>query len=125
MWLPWYTAKSGRMGGVKRKPPHEGNEQHTRQLKRARSSNRAAETSELVPLETLRWSKVSIPKLDDAEGFFELEEISDVEVVKDGSGALRYRVCPLVYCKNEYAEKSSKHRKRIPKTCHEVDQPRT
>lgn len=35
----------------------------------------------------LRWTEVALPnRLEDAEGFFGLEEIEDVEVVKDSSG---------------------------------------
>lgn len=35
-------------------------------------------------LDTLPWNKVALPdRLDDAEGFFGLEELSDVEIVRD------------------------------------------
>ena len=42
----------------------------------------------------LPWSEVSIPdNLDDAEGFFGLEELSDVEIAKDErTGQVEYRV---------------------------------
>ena len=46
------------------------------------------------PLDELAWKTVALPdRLDDAEGFFGLEEIEDVEVVKDEkNGRIEYRV---------------------------------
>lgn len=48
----------------------------------------------LVTLEALPWNQVNLPdRLEDAEGFFGLEEISDVEVVRDENlGRVEYRV---------------------------------
>lgn len=45
-------------------------------------------------LETLPWTQVPIPdRFEDAEGFFGLEEIEDVEIVRDEKlGRLEYRV---------------------------------
>ncbi|KAI4167505.1 MAG: hypothetical protein LQ348_007648 [Seirophora lacunosa] len=50
--------------------------------------------AESVTLEALPWSQVNLPdRLDDAEGFFGLEEISDVEVVRDEKlGRVEYRL---------------------------------
>ncbi len=51
-----------------------------------------------VSLDTLPWQEVAFPEsgFEDAEGFFGLEEISDVEVVKDQKlGKVEYRVCQL------------------------------
>ncbi|KAI4086746.1 MAG: hypothetical protein LQ344_007315 [Seirophora lacunosa] len=50
--------------------------------------------AESVTLEALPWSQVNIPdRLDDAEGFFGLEEISDVEIVRDEKlGRVEYRL---------------------------------
>lgn len=47
-----------------------------------------------VGLDALPWSEARLPdRLDDAEGFLGLEEVSDVEVVKDQqNGRLEYRV---------------------------------
>jgi ATP-dependent RNA helicase DDX24/MAK5 len=49
---------------------------------------------ETTTLDALPWNEVSLPgRFDDAEGFFGLEEISDVEVVKGTkTGKLEYRV---------------------------------
>ena len=47
-----------------------------------------------VALDSLPWSLVPLPdRLDDAEGFFGLEEISDVEVSRNAMmGTIEYRV---------------------------------
>ncbi|MCJ1444536.1 MAG: ATP-dependent RNA helicase [Stictis urceolatum] len=47
-----------------------------------------------IPLEKLDWKEVALPeRLEDAEGFFGLEEIDDVEIHKDeATGAIQYRV---------------------------------
>ena len=45
-------------------------------------------------LDSLRWKQVTLPdRLEDAEGFFGLEEIEDVDVVRDTqSGKVEFRV---------------------------------
>ena len=51
-----------------------------------------------VSLDSLPWQEVAFPEsgFEDAEGFFGLEEISDVEVVKDIKlGKVEYRVSQL------------------------------
>ncbi|KAL8932566.1 MAG: hypothetical protein Q9211_006243, partial [Gyalolechia sp. 1 TL-2023] len=52
------------------------------------------ESKTSVGLDALPWSEARLPdRLDDAEGFFGLEEVSDVEVVKDQQlGRLEYRL---------------------------------
>ena len=42
--------------------------------------------------QNLPWNEVPVDRLDDAEGFFGLEEISDVEVLRDSAGKIEYRV---------------------------------
>lgn len=48
----------------------------------------------VTSLETLPWTQVSIPdRFEDAEGFFGLEEIEDIEIVRNEKlGRLEYRV---------------------------------
>ena len=47
-----------------------------------------------VSLDKLPWNPVAVDRLEDAEGFFGLEELSDVEIVKDSiSGKVEYKVC--------------------------------
>ena len=46
-----------------------------------------------VAADALPWASVTSDHLDDAEGFFGLEEVSDVEVVKDASnGQISFKV---------------------------------
>ncbi len=47
-----------------------------------------------VGLDELPWNQVAVDRLEDAEGFFGLEELSDVDVVKDPIlGKVEYKVC--------------------------------
>lgn len=47
-----------------------------------------------IALDELPWSAVSLPdRLEDAEGFYGLEEIADVEIIRNvRAGKLEYRV---------------------------------
>ena len=48
---------------------------------------------EFVGLDKLPWNQVAVNRLEDAEGFFGLEELSDVDVVKDPTlGKVEYKV---------------------------------
>lgn len=56
--------------------------------------SQGAPKSGAVGLDKLPWNKVAVDRLEDAEGFFGLEELSDVEVVKDPTlGKVEYKVC--------------------------------
>ena len=47
-----------------------------------------------VGLDELPWNQVAVDRLEDAEGFFGLEELSDVDVVKNPTlGNVEYKVC--------------------------------
>lgn len=47
-----------------------------------------------ISLDELPWNQVAVDRLEDAEGFFGLEELSDVDVVKNPSlGKVEYKVC--------------------------------
>lgn len=50
--------------------------------------------SKTVALDELPWSSVSLPdKIENAEGFYGLEEVSDVEVISDSkAGRFKFRV---------------------------------
>lgn len=42
----------------------------------------------------LPWNEVAVDRLEDAEGFFGLEELSDVDIVRDPTlGKVEYKVC--------------------------------
>lgn len=58
------------------------------------TSAQSAAKKTSTSLETLPWTQVPIPdRFEDAEGLFGLEEIEDVEIVRDQKlGRLEYRV---------------------------------
>lgn len=64
--------------------------------KRQRIALDDQETAGLGPrsLDALPWNEVALPaRLEDAEGFFGLEEVSDIEIVRNsGIGKVEYRV---------------------------------
>ena len=46
-----------------------------------------------VSLDNLPWNQVAVDLLEDAEGFFGLEELSDVDIVRDPTfGKVEYKV---------------------------------
>lgn len=54
--------------------------------------HKAARLGPIVGGDALRWKEVTLPdRLDDAEGFYGLEEIDDVELVKDKDGQITFR----------------------------------
>lgn len=56
------------------------------------SKQSAPQKSEKVRLDDLAWTEVEMPdRLDDFEGFYGLEEIDDVDVVKQDNGIVSYR----------------------------------
>lgn len=61
-------------------------------------SNPSQTTKKTVSVNDLAWKSVPLPdRLDDAEGFFGLEEIDDVEIVRpEGAGKIMFKVrCTL------------------------------
>ena len=80
--------------------------------KRIRSSE---EASKAVVLDALPWNEVAFPeRFDDAEGFFGLEEISDVDVLQDKNlGKVEYRLkagkVPRLHAADAKQEKAQRH----------------
>ena len=63
-----------------------------------------------VGLDRLPWNQVPVGRLEDAEGFFGLEELSDVDVVRDPIfGKVEYKVWkkPFTYNVVQYIDRSS------------------
>ena len=55
-----------------------------------------APKSGAIGLDKLPWNQVPVDRLEDAEGFFGLEELSDVDVVRDPTiGKVEYKVCKV------------------------------
>lgn len=65
----------------------------------ANSKKKSGTSAEAAFLDQLAWKEVIIPdRFDDAEGFFGLEEIDDVDIVRDaGNGKVQYRVGKEIY----------------------------
>lgn len=85
---------------MKKRARIEGNPGSRKRPKHDQDVNRSFQKSSTQPvsLDTLPWQEVAFPEsgFEDAEGFFGLEEISGVEVVKDPElGKVEYRVCQL------------------------------
>jgi len=58
--------------------------------KRIKKANGVKQSGKNVRLDDLAWKEVSMPdRLDDVEGFFGLEEVDDVEVVRE-DGAIKF-----------------------------------
>ena len=86
------------MASTKRKSASEA-ESHNSSKRHKKSSAVLAKSGsnssgKVVSIEELAWKEVSLPdRLEDAEGFFGLEEIEDVEVLKDpNSSTVVYKV---------------------------------
>ena len=85
---------------VKKRVRVEVNFGSRKKTKHGQEANRLFQKSSTRPvsLDSLPWQEVAFPEsgFEDAEGFFGLEETSDVEVVKDPKlGKVEYRVCQL------------------------------
>lgn len=82
------------MAPIPAKRAKDFNAQKFRKRQRIEPRARAKSTLSSVPLEALSWKETALSdRLDDAEGFFGLEEIDDVEVVRDASsGKIEFRV---------------------------------
>ncbi|KAL8931985.1 MAG: hypothetical protein Q9216_007003, partial [Gyalolechia sp. 2 TL-2023] len=78
----------------KRSPPEALSNPRKRQKKEVNWLKKRKKSGTPVGLDALPWNEARLPdRLDDAEGFFGLEEVSDVEVVKDQKlGRLEYRL---------------------------------
>ena len=82
----------------------QGKSRKRRKLKLSKKKPKSAQPESDVSETTLSasklaWREITPPeRLDDAEGFLGLEEIDDVEIVKDLQGnKTRFRVCPVLF----------------------------
>ncbi len=58
---------------------------HQKQAKRQKASHAAQGTKRAVNVDALGWRTVEVPEMfDDAEGFFGLEEVEGVEIIRQG-----------------------------------------
>ena len=85
------------MSLLKSKRPRSDLTERSRKRQRAdavTSQKQAGLSAEAVLQDQLAWKEVAVPdRFEDAEGFFGLEEIDNVEIVRDaGHGKAQYRV---------------------------------
>lgn len=90
--------------GQKRQRDQKGSGFQSKKRKRGANSSNADDKDDgwdgIVGVEDLNWKEVALPdRLDDAEGFFGLEEIEGVDIVRpEGSGEIRFKVWLLRGC---------------------------
>lgn len=84
--------------GEKRRRDQKGPGPQQQQKKKKSTPNAAGVDSDwdgFVGLNDLNWKEVSLPdRIDDVEGFYGLEEIDGVDIVRpEGSGEIKFKVC--------------------------------
>lgn len=85
--------------GQKRQRDQKGPALHVRKRKRTGKptivAEKESEPEVVVGVDDLNWKEVALPdRLDNFEGFFGLEEIEGVDIVRpQGNGQLRFKVC--------------------------------
>lgn len=87
------------MSGINKKREREPKAPASKAKKRQKleaptKTTKKGKSSTTVSIDDLDWKAVSLPdRLGDAEGFFGLEEIDDVEVLKpEGKGDVQFKV---------------------------------
>ena len=86
------------MAPIEKKRARKDAQNMSRKRQKVRPKDGGSEygsTAKAISLDTLPWQEVAFPKsgFEDAEGFFGLEEISDVDVVRDLKlGKFEYKV---------------------------------
>lgn len=84
--------------GQKRQRDSKSSAFHTKKRKKAENSTAAADPDDgwdgIVGADELNWKEVALPdRLEDAGGFFGLEEIEGVDIVRgSGNGEVRFKV---------------------------------
>lgn len=81
--------------GEKRRRDQKGPSAQQKKRKRTANTQSPENTGDsIVRLDQLNWKKVALPdRLDTVEGFYGLEEIDDVDIVRpDGGGEIQFKV---------------------------------
>lgn len=94
------------MAPISGKRSRDSRSQNSRKRQRADPSERLSEQPKAMTLDALPWAEVSFPgEFEDAEGFFGLEEISDVELLRNPNiGKLECRVGEWFIKRNDVAK---------------------
>lgn len=84
--------------GQKRVRDHKAPKDHAQKRKRVDKprtvTNEVSQLDAVYGVDDLDWKEVALPdRLEDAEGFFGLEEIDGVDIVRSqGNGEIRFKV---------------------------------
>ncbi|KAI0391742.1 DEAD/DEAH box helicase [Xylariaceae sp. FL0594] len=79
-------------GAKKRKQAAGGASVSAKKIKTSADSKPKNKTKRAVAVNSLRWSKAKLPEMfNDAEGFYGLEEVEDVEVVRNSDNIIEFR----------------------------------
>ena len=81
----------------KRQRPVPTSSQRSKKRQKIIRTTQSATTGlkKVVALDAMPWNEVEIPEMfEDAEGFFGLEEVDDIEVIRDGN-KIQFVFCPL------------------------------
>ena len=84
---------------VKRPAPGTGGNKGSKKRQKVQSTKDVPSTQKKqVAVDALRWNEVKLPDMyDDAEGFFGLEEVEGVEIVKEGNNVKFVRSIGQIY----------------------------
>ncbi|KAL8744523.1 MAG: hypothetical protein Q9190_003241 [Brigantiaea leucoxantha] len=102
------------MSPIREKRPQELSNGNSRKRQKLNSNFKAStpvKKRAVAPFESLPWNSVPLPDtLEDAEGFFGLEEVSDVEVTRDKeTGKVNFRIGQSVH--KDLQEELESHQK--------------
>ncbi|EMR69595.1 putative atp-dependent rna helicase mak5 protein [Eutypa lata UCREL1] len=79
-------------GSKKRKSAVQNGENPLKRLKPQQSNSKVSKKRRPISGEALRWREAKLPDMfDDAEGFFGLEEVDDVEVIRTDNNTVEFR----------------------------------
>lgn len=78
-------------GSKKRKSAVQNGENPLKRLKPQQSNSKVSKKRRPISGEALRWREAELPDMfDDAEGFFGLEEVDDVEVIRTDNNTVEF-----------------------------------
>lgn len=81
------------MGQKRGRDPKAQVAEANKRKKAAKSSAASNEDQGSIAIEDLNWKEVSLPdRMEDAEGFFGLEEIEGVDIIKQSGGEVQFKV---------------------------------
>jgi ATP-dependent RNA helicase DDX24/MAK5 len=81
------------MGQKRARDPKAQVAEANKRKKAAKSDAASSDDYGSLGVDDLNWKEVAMPdRMDDAEGFFGLEEIEGVDIIKQGDGGVQFKV---------------------------------